>query len=241
MDCNAKLYPGKQVLTGNPIYEFHINDEEVYEDLLKLGLTPKKSLTLQFPQVPSAYIRHFIRGCWDGDGSVYLEKNDLSKPCASFVSGSKTFVIAMLKELCTLGLPPHNFYKNKGRPSYYFRFTGIDCARLFEIFYDEVPESMYLLRKYKIFRAIADNYAGYSYSFDRIRRSEYSNALPLSLTRSTLAEMLGISPRQVTSIMSSALIRSELSHLGDKTDEGIIERIKRLIIEKRILRNSRGQ
>ena len=30
MGCNAKLYLSKQRATGNPIYEFHINDEEVY-------------------------------------------------------------------------------------------------------------------------------------------------------------------------------------------------------------------
>ena len=75
MECDAKLYRGKQVVTGNPIYQFHINDEGIYDDLLALGLTPKKSLTMQFPEVPSSYVRHFIRGCWDGDGSVFFERD----------------------------------------------------------------------------------------------------------------------------------------------------------------------
>ena len=38
------------------------------------GCTPKKSLTLQFPDVKifkdASLIRHFIRGYWDGDGCL---------------------------------------------------------------------------------------------------------------------------------------------------------------------------
>jgi hypothetical protein len=63
MGCNAKLYLSKQRDTGNPIYQFHVNDEDIYDDLSKLGLTPKKSLTMQFPEVPGEYVSHFIRGC----------------------------------------------------------------------------------------------------------------------------------------------------------------------------------
>ena len=52
MDCDAKLYRSKQRLTGNPIDQFHVNDKEIDDDLLNLGLTPRKSLTMQFPDVP---------------------------------------------------------------------------------------------------------------------------------------------------------------------------------------------
>lgn len=46
---------------------------KLFDDLMKLGCTPKKSLTLQFPtdnQVPQEFIRHFIRGYFDGDGCI---------------------------------------------------------------------------------------------------------------------------------------------------------------------------
>jgi intein-encoded DNA endonuclease-like protein len=47
-------------------------------DLIKLGCTPRKSLTLKFPSldlVPEYLIRHFIRGYFDGDGHIYVKKN----------------------------------------------------------------------------------------------------------------------------------------------------------------------
>jgi hypothetical protein len=73
------------------LYTIRISNSEIYADLQRLGLTPAKSLTLQFPDMPLDCVRHFIRGCWDGDGSIYLEKRD-HIPNASYVSGSKSFI-----------------------------------------------------------------------------------------------------------------------------------------------------
>lgn len=59
----------------------HINNKRISKKLIDLGCTKAKSLTLQFPtedQVPSHLIRHFMRGYFDGDGSVgnYLGTNN---------------------------------------------------------------------------------------------------------------------------------------------------------------------
>ena len=45
----------------------------MYNDLIKQGCVPCKSLILTFPntnQIPENLINHFIRGYFDGDGSV---------------------------------------------------------------------------------------------------------------------------------------------------------------------------
>lgn len=50
-----------------------INSTKMCRDLIKLGCTPTKSLTLEFPNndiVPSEFINDFIRGYFDGDGGV---------------------------------------------------------------------------------------------------------------------------------------------------------------------------
>jgi hypothetical protein len=159
MDCNAKLYRGTQQLTGNAFYQFHINDESTYDDLLRLGLKPKKSLTLEFPQMPGVYVRHFIRGCWDGDGSVYFEKK--GSACASFISGSRIFVEGMISQLDKLGLPPRTIYRSKTNKAYNCRYSGDkQCGRLFHIFYHGVPDTMYLSRKYERFRQVAARHEG---------------------------------------------------------------------------------
>ncbi len=51
-----------------------VSNVKMIDDLKKLGVTTKKSLILKFPtneQVPEKYLNHFIRGVFDGDGSVY--------------------------------------------------------------------------------------------------------------------------------------------------------------------------
>ena len=42
------------------------------EDLISHGCTQRKSCTLKFPDIEDCLVRHFIRGYFDGDGSVYF-------------------------------------------------------------------------------------------------------------------------------------------------------------------------
>lgn len=54
-----------------------INSKKVCQDLENLGCIQKKSLILEFPnksQVPENLIHHFIRGYFDGDGSIWEGK-----------------------------------------------------------------------------------------------------------------------------------------------------------------------
>lgn len=51
---------------------FRINQKEICEQLISHGCVPNKSLILQFPQtVPKEFIKHFLRGYSDGDGTIY--------------------------------------------------------------------------------------------------------------------------------------------------------------------------
>lgn len=47
-----------------------ISRKKMVADLVALGITEKKSLTVDFPPVPSEYLPHFVRGVVDGDGWV---------------------------------------------------------------------------------------------------------------------------------------------------------------------------
>ena len=53
---------------------FSLSSKQIYLDLEKYGCTPNKSLTLQFPKLKDELIPHFIRGYFDGDGSVFPVK-----------------------------------------------------------------------------------------------------------------------------------------------------------------------
>lgn len=54
--------------------KIRICDKKLYSDLLKLGCVQNKTFKLLFPredQVPKYLVKHFIRGYFDGDGSVW--------------------------------------------------------------------------------------------------------------------------------------------------------------------------
>ena len=154
MECNAPIIfsERKQYKTGvaGAVYSFNFSNKIIYADLVKLGLTPKKSLDIEFPDIPQKYVRHFIRGCWDGDGSVYIEKKR-SDVKASFWSGSRKFIEEMLFHLYKEGFKKRTIYTKLGK-SFYFRFSGEQCKKLYYYLYDGVSEDQFLMRKYLIFQ-----------------------------------------------------------------------------------------
>ncbi len=68
-----------RVNNGGHLYSYiRIYDQKIVKDLINLGLYKKKSLTLLCPNndmIPTELIFHFIRGYFDGDGSIYPVKN----------------------------------------------------------------------------------------------------------------------------------------------------------------------
>ena len=88
MDCNAKIrFKEKREFentTAGELYYFSIGNNDLSDDLTRLGVTQNKSLKMMFPKIPDEHLRHFIRGIFDGDGSVYLDKR--TKAITHFLS-----------------------------------------------------------------------------------------------------------------------------------------------------------
>lgn len=75
---NKVKYKNKDSLyIRKPTYRLDIYDKKLYYDLLNKGLCQRKSLVLKFPIniVPEIFIKDFIRGYFDGDGSIYYDKS----------------------------------------------------------------------------------------------------------------------------------------------------------------------
>lgn len=51
--------------------ELMISSKTIYNDIIALGGVERKSLILTFPRVPEEFLPDFIRGYFDGDGSIY--------------------------------------------------------------------------------------------------------------------------------------------------------------------------
>lgn len=99
-----------QLYQKNGAFEFGIYSSELSDWLVSKGCVSSKSLILQFPKVPKEYIFDFIRGCWDGDGTIgcYLDKKrNIYTYRASIISGSKSFILSLKDILNDLG---YSFY-----------------------------------------------------------------------------------------------------------------------------------
>ena len=74
LGSNKPIYFYK-MKTGKDIYMCSISSKQLGEDLIRLGCTKKKSLTLQFPNfISNNLMPHFIRGIFDGDGCIWNGK-----------------------------------------------------------------------------------------------------------------------------------------------------------------------
>ncbi|MCK4589350.1 MAG: hypothetical protein KAT77_02830 [Nanoarchaeota archaeon] len=75
---------------------FRVHNKPLCEDLINLGCHPKKSAILKFPYVPDKFLSHFVRGYFDGDGSIYFNKPNTIKVA---FTASKEFVETLQKKL----------------------------------------------------------------------------------------------------------------------------------------------
>jgi len=56
-----------------------LSSDHLIKSLLKLNIGPRKTNTISFPSVKKPLLNHFMRGYFDGDGSVYLKSPDKRK------------------------------------------------------------------------------------------------------------------------------------------------------------------
>lgn len=93
---------------------YTIHDKNISSDLLKIGITPNKSLTMPnlIPNIPKEFRKAFILGYFDGDGSVSLPKSraKYSNPKQQYITypshrltinirGTKEFLQGIVDEL----------------------------------------------------------------------------------------------------------------------------------------------
>lgn len=66
-----------------------LTSREICDDLIRLGVKPRKSFTGSFPEgIPKELLSHYLRGVFDGDGCITVRKS--GRPRAVIV-GSKGF------------------------------------------------------------------------------------------------------------------------------------------------------
>lgn len=135
----------KRFQNAKTLYQFSIRDKQLHQDLIKWGCIPQKSLLInKIPNIPRDYVSHFLRGYFDGDGSLhYLRGTNNYR--ISFV-GTKDFLNDIQKELQT----NVSLQSNIAGKAYVLQIAGKrQIERILNYLYNNSKENNRLNRKYQ--------------------------------------------------------------------------------------------
>jgi len=148
MNSNYPLYETTgQYSIEYPVTEkvlFTVSSKELKEDLISIGCTPKKSDILSFPNIDDSLVHHFMRGYFDGDGTVFVENqhNNIRTGIISTFEFCKVF----LDKLKLSKNPIIHKEKRSNKNVYYFTVAKLeDVKATYDFLYKDA--TIFLERK----------------------------------------------------------------------------------------------
>ncbi len=188
-----------------------ISNPVILQDIQKLGVTPNKTRTCQFPDIPMVLLRDFIRGFLDGDGWVVTRKAR-TEISVGFSNGSYRFLEGLTEKfkevlsLTTDNLRVRRKVTKKGKVSitYGIEWYSQNAFKIIKFLYDDLKENdLFLQRKYKKQIEAREIYKEVLSGSKKYREVEKKHKLPMrellqkllideKHTGKEIAEMLGV-------------------------------------------------
>lgn len=146
-------YEGPVLATKRRTVKLQINNKKIIKDLIQKGIPEiNKTFNLEYPsELPREYDRHFIRGLFDGDGSVYKHG---AAPRFQLL-GTKRLLEEVLKRL-PIDNNKYSIYdrSKSGSNVHALQIGGKNAFNIFNWLYEE--DGIFLDRKYKKLKCIID-------------------------------------------------------------------------------------
>lgn len=120
------------------------------KDLVRLGLTSRKTFKLTVPNIPNHLLPHFWRGLFDGDGYCYLQKkrgkrNPVNMYFETGISCNEHIADSFLEFLADNNIVGK---KIKDKSIFCVRLINRNACKLLELLYTDA-DNLYLPRKYE--------------------------------------------------------------------------------------------
>jgi hypothetical protein len=94
LESQLKIHYREPLNNRKAQYGLSLNSEDMYHDLINLGVKPNKSIDgMDFPSLDSSLMPHLIRGFFDGDGSITVKQ--------AIYKGRKNGIHRLMKFTCT--------------------------------------------------------------------------------------------------------------------------------------------
>lgn len=144
-----------QTSNGYNVSELKFSSAKIKQDLSKYNIVPKKTYTFSFPTILNKkYWIDFIRGYFDGDGSVSTAGPSAIRfqICSYRPQVLQTIVDYLYEEYNIPKVSIQQQMKESGHYLYNFQYSNSSTRKLFEILY--YPNCLCLPRKYEKFKSI---------------------------------------------------------------------------------------
>ena len=138
---------------------FKLGSTTIYKDLLKLGITANKTFSVKPPKIPKAYLRHYLRGFFDGDGCINLFKRKDAKkifPSVSIVSNMSmiSFLNKIFNKITGSRLKPYKTLSKYKNPMGTLKYTCNNAYKILDFLYKD--STIYLNRKNKLYQHVKE-------------------------------------------------------------------------------------
>lgn len=141
----------------SPLRRLLMSSQKTVDDLISHGCVKQKSLIIQPPiGVPEELIHHFIRGFFDGDGSIYWNKSAFQTH-ENWKTPSYSICITSTKEMIewlidTIG-EGHISKEIRREKTWYLRLSGNKKVKQFcDYMYKDA--TIYMQRKYELYKEL---------------------------------------------------------------------------------------
>jgi len=188
--------------------------EQILEDLFRLfHIVPRKSLILEPPDLPKNLRRHFIRGYFDGDGSVGWHKHNKTVRL-NFCSGSEKFLEWIWNTMCEElgGLGQRMIGRRKNSKVRTLDLSGDAAIKVFEWMYSDGGDVLCLKRKREKFLECQEL---------------------LKIKRITCANKRQITIDNMVNLYAQGLSYSEIAKQLNTTKENVSYYLRQTSIQKR--------
>ena len=129
-------------------WRIQIGSAAMFQDVQRLGFTIAKSQRIQLPRIPPPYFADFVRGFFDGDGSVALVRQ--GKRYAVLLR----FICADIRFLQQLARAIQQQVRTRGQSIFYqsgahvLAYATYDSLRIIRYLYRR-PNGLWMNRKYR--------------------------------------------------------------------------------------------
>ena len=153
------IYERNPNTNGQSLCRLHLTSQKTVDDLIKHGCVKQKSIVLKPPTgVPNNLIKDFIRGFFDGDGSITKSKNDNYHNTNGYIYGINITTTKEMALWLQANFDMGSVIKESRREhTYYYSLGG---HRQVIAFYHQLYDNatIYMTRKYLRFKELLAKY-----------------------------------------------------------------------------------